>query len=260
MVATTSVVDPRISRYRTTSNPPPGLSKVLKAIGKQVRRKGRGELVGLSKDEVRVIAKHTDREYDLPGRSDDLVRFLENTGALVADPSDDDLFFFDEARSAHVEDCCENGRQPYTPSGTNADRIEMLREKAKEQMQSREGDAFDEQTGPLAVRAPSAPTPPPFAIPTSEQIAATAPTGLKPLLQRLLREEADARDRANKELERSAAAAEAAEQVKKILDGRCEAMIAELSAKKAEADRLLAEADRVQREADELQKKVDQLA
>jgi len=261
MVVSTFVTDPRNSRYHPASSPPPDLRSVHKEIARFLKRKQRGspDLVGLSKHEVRTVAGSASREYKERGPADDLVRFLETVGTIIESPTDADLFYFDPDRAPHVEQCCELRKIPSTNYVSVEDRIEGLRQKARAMAANAtmEGDAdFDTPTGTQRL-LPAPPPPAPFQIPDEGQISALPLMELKPLLKRLLDEEAEAQLRADQLIQRRDAAAAAASKVKAILDQKISERRAQAEVMRLEADRLMEEAAKKHDEAVRMAKELE---
>lgn len=99
--------EPRQSRYHCASNPPPYLESVLK----QLRKASQGVGFVTNRGAVRSSAAKADKEYEIRGRADDLVRFLLNMSILIEDDGDGRMFY-DCERAAHVIECCDAKREP----------------------------------------------------------------------------------------------------------------------------------------------------
>ncbi len=99
--------DARRTRYNCTSSPPPKLSAVFRDLAKWARKR-RGRFS--SRSEWRGIISRVDTCYDR-GPADELSRFLLNTAVLLEDPATG-KFYYDGARAAVIQDCCERGCEP----------------------------------------------------------------------------------------------------------------------------------------------------
>ncbi|TAK03846.1 hypothetical protein EPO34_01650 [Patescibacteria group bacterium] len=156
--------DQRRTRYRCTDQPPPDLKQVCKAIAKAVRPK-RGELLSISKSEIKSRAKSASGTYDEPGPQDDLFRFLDNNHVIVEANGSRTEFYYDADQAEAVLRCCRDGRLPPTPAGTVEERIALLRERAMDRHanadDSCESSALEPEYAQPSVPLPAAPAPPP---------------------------------------------------------------------------------------------------
>ena len=97
----------RRTQFKTQSNPPPDISKILKALAdesavgtKPIKQQG----------VVRSIVQRSSKFYDGKGKADDALRYLENECVVFYDEGDRGFFYFDPERVGEVLACCAAGR------------------------------------------------------------------------------------------------------------------------------------------------------
>jgi hypothetical protein len=108
-----------VTRYRSESNPPPGLKKAIR----ELRGKG-GKQERHSKKELRSAFTRVDRMYENQGKADNLITFLVNEAALLEDGG---YFYLDHFRAMSLLSACEHGKELKlrTPKEIKAKLVEL---------------------------------------------------------------------------------------------------------------------------------------
>ncbi len=114
----------KVTRYNCLSHPPPSLDLVLREIRKHRDVKKLGYFPHEVKKLMSVAGSVNRSEYDNLGRTDDLRRFLINTGIFVED-SGEKVYYFDDLRADLVADCCKNGIDPGTQESKSRRLVEL---------------------------------------------------------------------------------------------------------------------------------------
>ena len=98
----------RRTQFKTESNPPPDIAKILKALADE---SAAGTRPIKQQGVIRSIVQRSSKFYDGKGKADDALRYLENECVVFYGEGDRGCFYFDPERVGEILACCVAGRR-----------------------------------------------------------------------------------------------------------------------------------------------------